>query len=1322
MQQLQAAYFLEGISQLFKNEKDELNKIKHHLSFFNISTNENLQTTQPADPIVATINNLLSRGLPTIPSTFIEDIFSTTFHKTQKKTSEHKFSYDFINDEYKSQILRALHIIEPRLTLKKLKNKFNFEDSDDEKDLKNKFLFEVLPTYIGEYFLQIVEPKRTYKSIFYNSDKNKKNFSFGEEKIDFSVEIPYKTAGKYGIPVEIYKTQYVDNTDYLLETEKDRNLSEIDWEQTIRIKKIDFDNIYQKIQPLENFTFNTYFHNLRQNFKNPLYKTNSGLDAIQLALSPLAIARLQKTILQFILAQKLDLNSEKWEIAVIERDVPAAFLAVEDLKKQFAKLFLLEGKNRKLPQISLTIYHTEEFERAELNLLYQGEQLLAEEFDTQKNYDLVLDLSVLERSGFEQPIENNAKHFVSIRSANYIATKRQFETTKLSVFQPIINAKPKKTEEEEDLEFELQDAVIYFMRNIFRRTQISENQLKVLSNIMQLKNSIQVGANFAENTFLYQFAVLLQPAISLIINPNMTVMKEQFENVLSKNIDAVCYINSLQTKPEDRQNAIEKFVNAESLFNFISAEQFETETFRNNLKEINQTGNFFGYAVIDNVDAISEWSHNFTNSYSGLYNNINKFAKTQNASTLPVLGFSQNISPSTISDLNSKINFDKKNIIYDNEKVPKFDFEVLNVKFEDDKNFDGDFEKYASESSIFKENYLAQNLSEVENTIIFTDNPKKNTKKIEYAFKNKKVGYYAGTIENQLNIIGDVESRKSYKNYSDFKNGNIDLLFAVPELAKYSEKTDIKQIVLDSQPLLVENFLEQINLLSKNVNSNIKVLKSDYKEKFKDNEINAEQYLALKLFNKKFGSLEKDLAVAKDILTEISFPTENVSKLITQKAEQEFGEKLVIIPQPTSQPTQLYVYNEFQDILFGYIDFEDKKIVVKASRFKKEIAERILNFIYTQISALQENPIKLLEQWNKNIKKANTKGIATLLPEMQIGEKSRLNINFENDSLEKICEILDNKIDLEHVNQSYLQSYDFESFTKLLDKKLSLRIVFLKDEIKEQLENLYTKTRNFHQTHKTLQRMQNFGVIDCYSVNFVKQEFAVEFSKKEDADYYLPVYEFAQKFVTRAKSLSIFEQLPNFEGSTAAEKSVNCYTAFVHEEIISSHQKSHQKIGDLLYGEEVDISKIVELIENSQNQYLTKLKNAKNDFEIVYELINNAKYHKNELQQIKKSTDKLLQIQPENAECLVLNGYSNLLLDSDKTQIISNLQKIADGFSIYKLDKKPQTNEYLEKIEWVKNNLLENNPDLKNEIDQIFMLKLHNSWLSNFNKRFVASN
>jgi len=1307
IKQLQAAYFLEGINNLFyKDVNNNLDNIKKRLSFFDLKTDSNIDISENIDSVVATINNMLIRGLPTIPSTFIEDILSTTFHKTKKATDGSSFSYNFINDEYKTYIYRALHVIEPRFTLNVLKNKISIDNFDPEKELKEKFLFEILPTQIGEFIIQLLYKERDFESIFCNSeylkeDLNLSEYSFLKDKIDFSIETPYENVEKVGFIVEVDKSQYVDNTDYLQESQKNIKLNQIKWANSLRIKDLEFEDINESIIELQNFTYNKYFDTLRKNYLSPIYKTNSGLDALQLALSPLAIARVQKTILQFILSKNLDMNAGQWDIAIIERDVPAAFLAIEDLKKQFAKLFLLEGKNRKLPKINLTIYYTEEFKKSELNILYQGEKKIIDNFDENKKYDILIDLSVLEYSGLvNRDLKTNAKHFATVRSANYINSKRQFLTTDLINYQSVVNNNKIKTEAEEDYEIELQDGIIYFLRNVFRKNVFTTQELNFVNKALQLKNVLQNSPYNNQKTLLYQFASILQPAISLIVNQNMTIMKEQFEGLKKIGIDGSYYINSSQTKVYDKQKAIQKFTNNESLFSFVSADRFEIEEFRNNLSEMTNKKSFFGYLIIDEIHSLSEYSHDFRNSYSTIYKNANQFAKTKNTENIPVIGFTATASYDVIYDIKLKINFDNENIFYQSQN-----FE--NLKF--------NFVKGLSNNILAKENYLTENFKNPTHTLLYSNNPNEIVKKLKYNNPQKNIETYLGTVDNQANNISEIESRESYQNYKGFKNNEIDLLVAKPKLSIDIEKQDIKTGIFFENPNSVENFVEQISVISKNGKSaNCTFLVDKKTDK--------------NIFKQKYKNRLKDISIAIELLTEISYPSEQLSNTLISKVEREFGNQINLVAQPSVDPTQLFIYNKNEDVLFGYINYEENSIEIKSSDFKKELAERIILFVKKEIENIVIDKKNIFEFLEKKKKKQTVKGIDFILKDLKINEKASLTINFINDSFEKIENIITNElgknIGSEIVAKSYDNSFDFESFIAFLVTKTSLQKETLSDDLQKEILTIYKVSRNFSETHKILQRFENIGIIDYFTINYSNHEFSVFFIKKEDEEYYKNVFENIKPFVSKEKSNKIFKEISNYEGDTAVNKSIDCYTDFVYNSIILKHKNSFEEINNIISDENVASEKVVNFATNYfYAKYLGQLKSIeKNDFSKIKYFIKTIGNQKDNWLHLQESSRILLEKDSQNYMYLILNGYSSTLLKYENNEELNkNLQKITDGFSIMRLEDNLPNDKYLEHIEWLKERLFENSFEIKNIIKPIFLLKLHNSWLHNFNNRFLKT-
>ncbi|MBL0079878.1 MAG: DEAD/DEAH box helicase [Bacteroidetes bacterium] len=63
----------------------------------------------------------------------------------------------------------------------------------------------------------------------------------------------------------------------------------------------------------------------------------------------------------------------------------------------------------------------------------------------------------------------------------------------------------------------------------------------------------------------YQLTALLQPGMTIIIDPIKSLMKDQFEGLLKNGIDAAVYLNS-NVRGKNRKIALEKIKNAQTIF------------------------------------------------------------------------------------------------------------------------------------------------------------------------------------------------------------------------------------------------------------------------------------------------------------------------------------------------------------------------------------------------------------------------------------------------------------------------------------------------------------------------------------------------------------------------------------------------------------------------------------------------------------------------------------------------------------------------------------------------------------------------------------
>ena len=87
MKQYQAGYILESINEILREKEFDRGKVTGLLKFlscFDLDTKSNMEKKSD-EPFASVVHNLISKGIPTRPSIFIEDQFLKAFGKSLMK-------------------------------------------------------------------------------------------------------------------------------------------------------------------------------------------------------------------------------------------------------------------------------------------------------------------------------------------------------------------------------------------------------------------------------------------------------------------------------------------------------------------------------------------------------------------------------------------------------------------------------------------------------------------------------------------------------------------------------------------------------------------------------------------------------------------------------------------------------------------------------------------------------------------------------------------------------------------------------------------------------------------------------------------------------------------------------------------------------------------------------------------------------------------------------------------------------------------------------------------------------------------------------------
>ena len=466
---------------------------------------------------------------------------------------------------------RAHCIIDSRLTIDDLlPQPF---DSDEEEI----FFSNLLPRFLGSHITQLVEPQRLFETLI---DRDTAAEFFGQ-RVDFALE-----TDQIKVVFEVDGEQHKKDPQRTLDKKRDHILKKSGWTvlripaKDVKADKIDAKTSNQLKLLGTRLEKKPFFAPTKQNYQCPLWETELGQKALQLVLTPFAVARLQKTLLFGLRTSALSLNQSEWKLVIVERDVPCAQLAVLDFLKTLQAFYSLREIDTPLPQIELLIYTTPEFEEASSGVsayllskfnINTDRRVLGSEDEEVFDGDLLIDISTLQRYGLTEPNSDFCDRFLgsdsaafSIRSAYRPGGENQIQSC-----EPI--PYPMADDKRKPLRF--------FLQNLFRKTDFREGQFEILTRSLARKPVIGLLPTGAGKSLCYQLSALLQPGVTLVVDPLRSLMFDQAENLKTVGIDRITFINSEQTAKEKEEIGL-KMGNGEFQIVFISPERLQIKGFR----------------------------------------------------------------------------------------------------------------------------------------------------------------------------------------------------------------------------------------------------------------------------------------------------------------------------------------------------------------------------------------------------------------------------------------------------------------------------------------------------------------------------------------------------------------------------------------------------------------------------------------------------------------------------------------------------------------------------------------------------------------------
>lgn len=821
------SYIKSITPQLNSSSNFDFQSFFNSLSDFNIEIvnkkNFSYNLSHEEKQLVYVFDNIISRGFPTLCSIFLErELSKLSDNNIEIKETIAQGSINFIDNitatslrqDWIRSLTNSFLLFDtgfvPDIIFDEIEKMFNSPNNITVSKEERIFYCNILPEILGLKISQLFEPQRSVESMLPENEAQ----NYFDQRVDFALETINAK-----IVIEIDGLQHFQDPAQLnLDVRRRNALRNNGWKvieiTTTEVKEgLKTENINSLKKILSDSNYLSHI--------NGLHNSNLSDFADSLIQIPFYAARFQKCLLLALKSGHINLKQTQWNLCIVEEDIPWAKIAVDDFKewlRHFCSLFNLSA-----PQIEYRVASSVDNYKA----LAQEEILI---FISLKKKWAIKEKNIIQE-------KTNSLAFVTTSSFHLDNNYKINSSIPISYY----------------IDESKEQALLFLLQSIFRKKQFWEGQLEILKRSLALKPVIGLLPTGAGKSLTYQLSVLLQPGVTLIVDPLRSLMFDQADNLNAYLIENINFINSEQTSDE-RVKVINEMSNGRYLMVFIAPERFQDNNFRNSLIQMTVTFSV-PYLVIDEAHCVSEWGHDFRTSYLNLAKTSQKYCAYQNYKPT-VLALTGTASYSVLTDVQREIGIDEEEA-----KIYPSTFERSELQF------DVLISPSANKMNILLgllRNYLPEKLTTNEHQFFQTDGL--NTKsglvfvpwtnnvfgsQVRDGLQNNlriPVGFFSGSVPEYFEPNGNHIQRSISWNkekrriQSSFKNNEFPLLVSTKAFGMGIDKPNVRYTIHFGIPASLEAFYQEAGRAGRDKNNSYCILVfSD------DNPAIADQYLDINL-------------------------------------------------------------------------------------------------------------------------------------------------------------------------------------------------------------------------------------------------------------------------------------------------------------------------------------------------------------------------------------------------------------------------------------------------------------------------------------------
>lgn len=806
------------------------------------------------------------------------------------------------------------------------------------------FYYDVFPTLLGQRVMHFLHPQVKIVNLL----SGKQNYEFVGGRVDFLFATP--TGIK--VVIEIDGDQHRD----VMQEEVDRRRDET-------LKNFGFDVIripVQEVRSKDGENLNRLKAVWKEDIISSVELPSVKPDAEDILWAPVVSSRLQMCLTYACERGVLLPGAKSWSIKVIERDVKIAEISIRDWIMLVSNLSNLYGIKFLPEKFFAEIKNPNEERIVHFKTNGEFEEVSS---GVNNNLDLIIDISTkhayLSRIDRLNGDKSSAIPTLEIRNA-YLPCSLRYS---------VYPVNPAVLEEKNICE----ETLVYFLRYLFRKTSFWEGQVDTITRALLGKDSVVLLPTGGGKSLAYQLSSLLLPGFVLVIDPIISLIDDQRDNLRKMGIDRTVGISSQIRRVDERELLIEYFGQGQFLFCFVAPERLQTKSFRDRLQNLTAHSPFC-LIVIDEAHCVSEWGHDFRTSYLNIGRTTRKYCQSRGV-VPPLMALTGTASRAVLKDVKIELDIsDFEAVITPNTFDRKeLNFEIIRV------NSSG---KYAKLQGYLKTLTSKFNIPE---QIFFASQGKKTCSGLVFCPHvdgDFGVVEQANSIRSNLGIDLSFYSGKAPKGYKTdwnmikkdaafgFKNNKFPLLICTKAYGMGIDKPNIRYTVHFGIPPSIEAFYQEAGRAGRDKKRAICAIlfSDDYSDRADEllnpnievdeiasimdeiqREDNDDVTRALFFHCRAFRGVEAELETIEVVLDKLgSLNSEGTFRIIFPKGKNE-DERNRERNKYEKAIHRLLLLGMVEDYL---INFGERIFEIKVRRFSREkIVESVLKYVESYLPA-----------------------------------------------------------------------------------------------------------------------------------------------------------------------------------------------------------------------------------------------------------------------------------------------------------------------------------------------------------------------------------